>query len=227
MTPLRRIPFLAPLDEQRLATLQQQCAVRRYAENELIIDFGDEDNDVYFVVEGRARVLYRAATGKEVILAEVTGGQFFGELAAIDGQPRSANVTALQSSQLCIMPGGVFRDLVLDVPDLGRGLLVLLAGRVRALNTRLAEHAFLNAAQRLYAELIRLSRPRADGSGMLVVSPPPFQHDLAARIGTRRESVSRELANLARDGLVEKTRGGLVLTDPRELNRRIAATSDS
>jgi CRP/FNR family transcriptional regulator, cyclic AMP receptor protein len=225
MSSLRRIPFLAPLDDERLAALEQQCSWKKYGETELIIDFGDQDDDVYFVIEGRVRVLYRAATGKEFIFADVTSGQFFGDISAIDGQPRSANVTTLQPSQLGIMPGGVFRQIVLNTPDLSRGLLEVFAARVRALNTRLAEHTFLNASQRLYAELIRLSRPRADGSSTRIISPPPFEHELAARIGTRRESVSRELALLARDGLVEKTRGGLVLTDPRELNRRIAAGS--
>src|SRR3712207_1536908 len=111
MSSLKRIPFLAPLDEERLAALEQQCGWKRYGENELIIDFGDQDDCVYFVVDGRARVLYRAATGKEVILADVTSGQFFGDIAAIDGQPRSANVTTLQPSHLGIMPGGVFRQI--------------------------------------------------------------------------------------------------------------------
>ena len=106
MPSLRRIPFLATLDDERLAALEQQCSWKRYGENELIIDFGDQDDDVYFVVDGRVRVLYRAATGKEVILADVTSGQFFGDIAAIDGQPRSANVTTRQPSQLGIMPGG-------------------------------------------------------------------------------------------------------------------------
>jgi CRP/FNR family cyclic AMP-dependent transcriptional regulator len=225
MSSLRRIPFLAPLDDERLAALEQQFSWKKYGEHELIIDFGDQDDCVYFVVDGRARVLYRAATGKEVILAEVMSGQFFGDIAAMDGQPRSANVTTLQPSQLGILPGGAFRQIVLNTPELSRSLLEVFAARVRALNTRLAEHTFLSASQRLYAELIRLSRPRADGSSTRVISPPPFQHDLAARIGTRRESVSRELALLSRDGLVQKTRGGLVLTDPRELNRRIAAAS--
>ncbi len=76
---------------------------------------------------------------------------------------------------------------------------------------------------RLYAELIRLSAPRSGGSDMRAISPPPFHHDIANRIGARREVVSRELSALEKAGLIDKTRGALVLKDPGELNRRISA----
>jgi hypothetical protein len=76
-------------------------------------------------------------------------------------------------------------------------------------------------------ELLRLSRLRSGSSGERIITPPPLQNDLAARIGSRREVVSRELSALVRDGLVAKARGALVLTNPAELNRRISVAMNA
>ncbi|MCB1419422.1 MAG: winged helix-turn-helix domain-containing protein, partial [Notoacmeibacter sp.] len=87
---------------------------------------------------------------------------------------------------------------------------------------RLAEHSFLKARHRLYSELLRLSRPRAGREGERIVSPPPTQKELAERIGTRREVVSREINVMERDGLIEKARGGIVIARPDHLQRLIS-----
>lgn len=219
---LAAVPLFKGLSETTLRKYDGRVTFRRYEENELIIDYDDASNDVYFLINGEVRVLYRTITGKEVILGELGAGQFFGELSAIDGIGRSANVTALVRSNMCIMTGPVFMELVTQEPSVCRQILTILAGRIRFLNTRLAEHSFLQAKHRLYAELLRLSQPRSGHPGQRVVSPPPFHHDLAARIGCRREAVSRELSALEKVGLVAKTRGALAIVDPDELNRRIS-----
>ncbi len=198
------------------------CVWRSVAENELIIDYEDDTAEVVFVVEGRVRVLLRTAAGREVILDDMTTGQYFGEMAAIDGQPRSANVTALEKTRICAMPDAIFRDACCSIPTVNMAVLKILAGRVRTLNQRLSEYAFLTAKQRLCAELLRLSRPRMGKENQRIVSPPPLQRELADRISTQREVVTRELASLARKGIVEKTRGGLVLNEPEKLHALIA-----
>jgi CRP-like cAMP-binding protein len=226
MGSLADIPLLRPLGPDRLRALEPRCRFLRYEANELIIDYDDPSNDVYFVLTGKVRILYRAGTGKEVILGELGSGEFFGELAAIDGQARSANVTALNRSELCLMPGLVFIELAEGATGFSRALLKVLSARIRSLNARLAEQAFLQARYRLFAELLRLSAPRPGGDGTRAISPPPFHHDIANRIGARREVVTRELSALEKAGLIEKCRGALVLKDPGELNRRISAVLD-
>jgi CRP/FNR family transcriptional regulator, cyclic AMP receptor protein len=226
MGTLADIALLRPLGPALLCDLETRCAFGRHEANELIIDYDDTSTDVYFVLSGKVRILYRAGTGKEVILGELGAGEFFGELAAIDGLPRSASVTALCRSELCLMPGAVFIGLMGGPTDFNRGVLRLMSSRIRSLNARLAEQAFLQARYRLFAELLRLSLPRPGGGGARSISPPPFHHDIANRIGARREVVSRELSALEKAGLIEKTRGALVLKDPGELNRRISAALD-
>ncbi|MDJ1160255.1 Crp/Fnr family transcriptional regulator [Chelatococcus sp. SYSU_G07232] len=221
MASLARIPFFkdAGID---LAPFEARCNWRRFDTDEILVDFEDASTDVYFILSGDVRILVRTQSGKEVILGEMRGGQFFGELAAIDGVGRSANVTALTRGEACIVPSAVFRELVFASQVVGDRLLRLLAARVRELNARLMEHSVLDLRHRLYAELLRLSVPRAGHDGERVVTPPPYHHVLAARIGCRREQVTREFTVLTSEGLVERTRGALVLKKPQVLESRVA-----
>lgn len=191
-------------------------------DGETIVDFEDKSTDVYFLLSGDVRVLLRTAAGKEVILADLKAGEFFGEMSAIDSVERSANVTALTKAELCIMPSAVFREILFSTPAACDKVLKLLTHRVRDVNTRLAEMAIFDLRHRLYSELLRLSHPRPGHPGERAVTPPPFHHVVAARIGCRREQVTRELSTMANEGLVEKTRGALVLTKPQVLEARLA-----
>jgi CRP/FNR family transcriptional regulator, cyclic AMP receptor protein len=194
---------------------------RKCDDGETLVDFEDQSTDVYFIVTGEVRVLLRTASGKEVILADLKAGEFFGELAAIDGIPRSANVTALTKADLCIMPAAVFREILFSCQAACDKVLKLLAHRVRDGNTRLAEMSIFDLRHRLYSELLRMSHPRPGHPGEKVVSPPPFHHVMASRIGCRREQVTRELSVMASEGLIEKTRGALVLIKPSVLEARL------
>ncbi|WP_424362085.1 Crp/Fnr family transcriptional regulator [Methylocystis parvus] len=215
------IPFFAGLDPARADSFGRQCVRKRYSEGELVLDFDDPSTDVYFIVSGDVRVLVRTAAGKEMILGDFSAGKFFGEMAAIDGAKRSANVTALTNAELLLVPPTVFKEIVLHSSEISERLMRLLTARVRELNIRLFERSVLDLRHRLYSELLRMSAPRKGHDGQAIVSPPPFQHDLAARIGCRREQVSRELGAMTEEGLAEKVRGGLVLLRPSVLEKRV------
>jgi CRP/FNR family transcriptional regulator, cyclic AMP receptor protein len=199
---------------------------RRCQEGELILDYEDISTDVYFIVSGMVRVLIRTPNGKEMLLADLAAGEFFGETAAIDGSARSANVTATIATELMVMPCEQFIAAVHAAPAVCDRLLWLLTYRIRDLNERLFQRNVLDVRHRLYADLMRLSRPRGTDSEQRILSPPPPHHDLAARIGCRREQVSREISAMENAGLAEKTRGGLVILRPKELMRRIAAATE-
>lgn len=222
METLAKIPLFADIDEQTQKVLAQRCSWRTYETNELVIDYEEETRDVRFIVSGWVRIIVRLATGKEMILAEMRDGDYFGEIAAIDNSGRSANVTALSRSQMCIMPQSVFMEALETLPQINKQVLQMLANRVRSLNGRLAEHSFLQTKHRLYSELLRLSKPRMGHEGQRSISPPPTQKELASRIGTRREVVSREMANLKRGKIIDKTTGALVLCQVEKLNAMIS-----
>ena len=175
---------------------------------------------MYFLVSGEVRILIRTPAGKEVILAEMRGGQFFGEMSAIDGIKRSANVTALTRGEVCIVPATVFKEMVFATAAVGDRLMRHLIGRVRELNARLMEQSVLDLRHRLYSELLRLSVPRPAAGNERVVTPPPYHHVLAARIGCRREQVTREFTVMSQEKLIERTRGALVLKSPDSWSAR-------
>lgn len=220
MQTLARVPFFndSQLDFERF---DRRCAWRRYDAGEIVVDFADKSSDVYFIISGDVRVLIRTVAGREIILGEMKGGQYFGELSAIDETPRSANVTALTRAEMCIMPASVFMEAVHASPVVADRLLRLLATRIRELNARLTEHSIFDVKHRLYAELLRLSVQRPGAPGERAVSPPPFHHVLAARIGCRREQVTRELSLLSQEEIVVRTRGALVIRHPKVLEERL------
>ena len=221
MQTLAAIPFLRSATDLDLRAYEAKCLWRRFEEGQVAVDYEDLSDDVYFIVSGDVRILVRTTGGKEVILSDMHSGQFFGELAAIDGVPRSANVTALTRADMCIVPGAVFRAMVYGSRALTEALMQLLSGRVRALNGRLVEHTVLDVRHRLFAELLRLSQPRHGHDGERIVTPPPFHHVLAGRVGCRREQISREVGMMIATGLAEKLKGGLVLKRPADLAARI------
>ena len=195
---------------------------RRFDPEEVLVDFDEPSTDVYFLLSGEVRVLMRTASGKEVILYEMRPGDLFGELAALDGVPRSANVTALTRGEACVMPASVFKELLFSHQSVAERLFCLMASRIRELNARFMEQTVLDLRHRLYSELLRLSTPRQDRSGERVITPPPFHHIVAARIGCRREQITREFTMLTQEGLIERTRGALILRQPDVLKARVA-----
>ncbi|MCZ8259052.1 MAG: Crp/Fnr family transcriptional regulator [Beijerinckiaceae bacterium] len=222
MQSLAAIPFFKDASDLDLKTFERRCVWKRVEEGQILVDFEDQSSDVYFLAAGDVRIQIRTAGGKEVILADMRSGEYFGELAAIDGIARSANVSALTRAEICIVSAGVFREMLAASRILSDKLLRLLAARVRDLNTRLLEHTVLDIRHRLYAELLRLSAPRPSAAPARVISPPPVHHVLAARVGCRREQITRELGAMKAENLMERTRGALVLLDPDTLRQRIA-----
>jgi CRP-like cAMP-binding protein len=195
------------------------------AAGQQILGFEDVSDDVFFVLTGCVRVVVRTPGGRELILDDIPAGRFVGEMSAIDAAPRSASVTALYRSRICRLPGGVFMSLLEEAPSLARDIMRLLVARIRVQNGRLLELTTLDTRHRLHAELLRLAAPAGpDGSRLI---SPPVQQVLAQRIGARREPVSREIARLLREGILERRRGALVLRRPAVLEGALAALLDS
>ena len=218
---LAKISLFQSLNATTIQRLDTQCSWRRALPKEWIIDYQEESNDVFFVVSGAVRVKLQALSGREVFLREIKAGEYFGELAAIDNQPRSSGIMALTEVTVARMPASVFRNIVHEHPDVCDQVLALLAGQIRELSNRIDEFTNLDAKYRIYAELLRLSKPEAGKPKQAVVSPPPTHTDIAARVSIRREAVARELKALERAGMIERRRGALLITDIVKLQKMI------
>lgn len=227
MDHLHTIPLLEGLDPGLCEAFSMRCTWRTYQPQELIIDHHEQTQDVRFIISGSARIVVRMVEGREVIFNDCGPGEFFGELAAIDGGARSASVTAVTKVRLCIMPQQVFKEVCISTPEISWRIMNHLVATIRRLSDRLSEFSFLKAKHRLYAELLRLSRPRTGNGSALenagetqrIISPAPPQSDIADRIASRREIVSREMKSLERMGVLERTKGGIVIVDADRLRR--------
>jgi CRP-like cAMP-binding protein len=218
---LQGIKLFSSLSRSAVKELDDQCVWRRAAAKQWIIDYQESGVDVFFVVSGLARVLIYAKSGREVILSDLGTGGFFGELAAIDGKPRSAGVLAVTDTVIASMPGRVFMSTLRENPDVAVEALKLLASRIRILDNRVLEYSTLNVKQRIYAELLRLSRPDLKESNQGVITPPPTHTDIAARVSTHREAVAREMKSLEREGVLLRRRGAVAITDVSNLMLRL------
>jgi CRP/FNR family cyclic AMP-dependent transcriptional regulator len=210
---LARVELFRSLTSEQIRRLDTRCIWRRASAKEWILDYQDEGTDVFFLVTGVVRVMIRAISGRETILRDINAGAFFGELAAIDGQTRSASILAVTEATIAKMSAATFLEIVTTCPDVSLQLLRLVTGQVRMLANRINEFTTLGVRDRLYLELLRLSRPDRENDRQAIVSPPPVHADLAGRISTRREAVTKELSAMEREGLLRKSRGALVLLD--------------
>jgi CRP-like cAMP-binding protein len=161
--------------------------------------------------------------GREVILSDLVEGDFFGELAAIDERPRSATVVAQSECVLASIPGDAFRAAVTELPAGALWLQRRLTSQIRGLTEKVFELNALRVRSRLHCELLRMCQ-RAPGPAV-TIDPAPTHAELAARIGTHREAVTREISQLADAGLVGQQNRRLEIRDVPALVRLVQAAT--
>ena len=196
--------MLAPLDRAAVARIESQCAWKVAHAGEPILNRDSDSRDVFFVVKGRCRIVNFSPSGREVAYAVAGPGEFFGEMAAIDGLPRSATVVALEDCVLGSISLQAFRDVVEQFPKVGFVIMEKLVRIVRTSDDRIMDLATLSAYQRVYSELLKLIKPDPVRHGSWLIYPLPTQAQIAAQASTTRETVARVLSHLAGDGVAER-----------------------
>lgn len=194
-----------------------------YEAGKTVISHMEADRDVYFVLAGRVRATLYSHAGREVDYRDAGPGDMVGELAAIDGGPRSATVEALEPARLARLPAAAFQELVETCPGFTTALLQHLSDQVRRLTERVFELSTLSMRVRLLRELMRLAETAGIKDGRAEIRPAPTHFELASRIGAYREAVSREMSALQKGGLLEKRGGALVVRDTTRLGEMISA----
>lgn len=213
--------LLKDVPEDRIAALNERCRWRHFEPDDVILNLDDKTTDVHFIIRGEVRVTVFSQTGRTVIMRDFKAGDQFGEYAAIDGEPRSASIVALTRTVVAQMAAGTFQDLLAEFPGTALQVMRSMAGAIRTLNERVVEFSTLGVRNRIHAELLRLARAGriVDGAGR--ISPPPTHAEIAARISTHREAVTRELKQLERQELLERTRGAIVIKNLAEFERMV------
>ena len=218
---LRRLELFEGLQPERLIALARECAWRNYENGQRIISREAGDRDVHLLVSGRVRVTAYSGTGRQVTYTDVAACEIFGDIAAIDNGPRSADVIALESCLVASMPVTVFRRLLSEEPAVAERLLRRLASLVRRLSDRVFDLSTLGVQNRIHAELLRLARQAGVIGNAARIDPAPKHADVASQVSTYREQVTRELSMLVKAGLVGKDGRALLVRDVKRLERMV------
>lgn len=218
---LERVTLFAGLDRATLERLAAGLRTRRFRRGEVLFHQGDPGDSLFIITAGAVKIMLPSEEGDEAILATMRPGGFFGELALLDGAPRSATAVALEPTETLVLPRDRFRFLIDTEPASRDALLAALAGELRRLTDHVEELHFLDMTGRMAARLLRLANgsgvPGPDGSVRL--EGPYTQGDLAAMIGATRQSVNKLLGQFVDDGLIRVDREAIVIVDLAGLER--------
>ena len=216
---LAKIDLFRSLSPEEIRILNSRCIWRRAKPKEWILEYRDDGKEVFFLTSGSVRVMIQSVGGRETILRDIYAGDFFGEVAAIDGQTRSDGILALTEATIARMRPSTFVETITGNPGLIKELLIRMAAQTRTLANRIREFNAMGIRERLLTTLLRLSQPQ-DGMHALL-SPAPSHGHLAGLVGTRRDSISKELRLMRKAGLIEARRGALFLPDVQRIMREI------
>jgi CRP-like cAMP-binding protein len=219
---LRGVRLLAGMETPVLEELAQQCRWRRFEAGQRVVSRDAQDHDVYLIVAGKVRITAFSAAGRQVTFRDIPAGDWFGDLAAIDGRARSADVEALEETVLASMTPAAFKRLLHAHPSVCDCLLDRLVSLVRDLTERIFDFSTLGVQNRLHTELLRLAREAGVQDNTARLEPPPKHSDIAGKVSTYREQVTRELSAMAKQGLLRREKGALVIPDVARLERIVA-----
>ncbi|MBL6954210.1 MAG: Crp/Fnr family transcriptional regulator [Alphaproteobacteria bacterium] len=223
---LAGIGLLEGISDESRRALEKRCRWRRYAAGEQILDKNSGDRDVYFVAEGAVQVVNFSMTGREIALARLPTGGFFGELSAIDGRPRSANVVALDNCLLGSLSPQLFIEQIVGHPELAVKVLGRLAGIVRSCDERIMDLSTLGAVERVYRQILLLAEESPVDPGSWLIRALPTHKAIAAMASTTRETVARSISQLTSGDIVER-KGRILYLRDRERLERLAGALDS
>ena len=218
---LQRCILFSRLDDETLARCIESLRSRRYRRNETIFHQGDPGDSLYVIESGAVKIVLPDPEGEEgAIIATLHAGDFFGELALLDGAEHSATAIALEATEALVLRRDAFDRLVDEDPSLRRALFAGLVGELRRLTYHVGELHFLNLPGRLARRIVRMAREAdADAHGEIHLSWPFSQSELAAMIGGTRQTVNRLLADFAAEGLIRIEKEWLVVPDLERLER--------
>ena len=206
---LRKVPLfsqLAPSDLERVSEISRE---RAYPRNSVILFEDDPGDALYVVAQGQVKVVLIGEDGREVILSVMGEGEFFGEMALVDDEPRSAHVIAMEDSTLLVLRREDFQGILKQTPGIALALLRELSRRLRRVDEKVGSLVLLDVNGRVAQLLLDL----ADEAGSERITRRLTHHTIAQMIGSSRETVSRTMRELVEKGYIEVSRREIVIRD--------------
>ncbi len=210
---LKSVPLFSQLPEEDIRAFATLTRERTYPKGSVILFEDDPGDSLYLVAGGQVKVVLIGEDGREVILSVLGEGSFFGEMALIDNQPRSAHVIAMEDSRLLLLRRDDFQARLLKSPAVAISLLAELSGRLRLADEKIGSLVLLDVNGRVAALLLRLG----EDEGGDTITKKLTHHTIAQMIGSSRETVSRTMRALVERDIIQVSRREIVLQDRRAL----------
>jgi len=200
---LRTVPLFSELSDDAISSLSRLAARRRYPRDTVVFFENEEGDCLFMILEGRIKVTILGDDGREIILTMLGPGDLFGEMALLDNEPRSATAIAVEESELLLLQRSDFQAVVGDNPGISIALIKVLTARLRRANQQISTLALLDVYGRVARVILDMAREegRRLKDGRIAFRRATHQ-EIANRIGTTRETVTRMLKDLERQGLV-------------------------
>ncbi|HWP38022.1 MAG TPA: Crp/Fnr family transcriptional regulator [Gemmatimonadales bacterium] len=199
---LQKIPLFANLSEPELARVAEVARERTYPKNSVILFEDDPGDALYVVISGSVKVVLIGEDGREVILSLLKDGDFFGEMALIDDEPRSAHVIAMEDAAMFVLRREDFHQCLREAPGIALALLRTLSRRLREADEKIGGLILLDVNGRVARLLLRM----ADQNDGVQIVPKVTHHTIAQMVGSSRETVSRTMRDMMEQGLLEVSR---------------------
>jgi len=212
---IRNVPLFSLLHDTQLILLTQVLLRKPYPKNSTVVAAGDPADALYIVISGRLKVIMRDKEGKEVILAILSQGDFFGEMGLIDQAPRSATVVAIDSCELLTMTRADFTKCLQKNFDLTMNVILGLVKRLRDADRKIGSLALMDVCGRV-ARLLMEMAETVDGQKVVTKLP---KQQIAKMVGATREMVTRVMKEMERGGHIEVRAHQILLRDSLALTK--------
>ena len=211
---LQSVSIFWDLNKNDLGHIADKMIAKHFENGNYIFLEDSEGEQCFFVLEGSVKVTRLSKDGREVILAMLNEGDFFGEMSLLDGESRSANVIALEKTKVLTLDRNDFIAVVNDYPQIAVQLLKELARRLRKSDRQIASLSLSDAEKRIALCIIRFADEQGViQNGKVSIPKTPIQQDIANMAGTSRETVSRALGLLEKEDLIERNGRELIVLD--------------
>ncbi len=208
---LKKIPLFSHLKPNQLKELASRCKNVQFKKNAVVFYKTDLSTDLYIVNSGKLKAVLTDEEGDEMVIAHFEKGAFFGELSLLDGKGRSATIVADADSELSVLRQDMFLDLLYGNPRIAVELMITLVDRLRKADEMIESLAFLEVGERLVRVFLDGAAAGGDCSAGFLKAGKPTHKELAARIGSSREAVSKCMKVLTTKGIVREAEGQILI----------------
>ena len=211
---LQSVSLFWDLTEKELGYISEKMVLRHYEAGQMILLEASEGEQCFFVTEGSVKITRLSKDGREVILAILNDGDFFGEMSLLDGESRSANVIALDDTKVLTLNRNDFLLVIKEYPQIAIQLLKEMALRLRKSDRQIASLSLSDAEKRIALCILRIAEEQGViQKGHVSIPKAPIQQDIANMSGTSRETVSRALKLLEKEGFIQRNGRELIINN--------------